>query len=557
LFEQTVEMLAARAATKGIELLCDSPAAALPRVKLDAVRLRQVLVNLGGNAVKFTERGEVILRLELLGSEDGSLKVRIAVADTGVGIAPENQTRIFDEFAQEDASTTRRFGGTGLGLAIARQLIELMGGRLALSSEPGKGSTFSFDLSLPLADSPSQLPQLPRSLDGLRVLVVHDNAAARMLIGRTLRTWSGRATEVASLAEALSASAGATYDAVVVDDELIARAASLWREVRGRQGRGLRTVRLLSFVSLGTNIAAGSSPFDAELTKPLRIAELYRVLTGCGNGSTPLTEPMMGAKKAGMLPPLTGRILIVEDQPLNREVAIGMLTSLGLEVETAHHGQQALDILQTRSFDVILMDCEMPVMDGFSATSSVRKREPAGTRVPIIALTADVTSAGRAACLAAGMDDHLAKPFRREALHTILSRWLGSHPARSPASPAPPNEPTLDGATLDALRALPKRGSKDMLILIGELYLVDSRGLIASIEQSLSAGNAADLARAAHAWRSYNGNVGAHGLARLCRDLEDAGRTENFAAAQQIYIQIQALHAQVRDELQLEMRKSA
>jgi two-component system, sensor histidine kinase and response regulator len=394
--------------------------------------------------------------------------------------------------------------------------------------------------------------------------VVHDNAAARMLIGRTIRTWSGRATEVASLAEALSASAGATYDAVVVDDELIARAASLWKEVRGRQGRGLRTVRLLSFVSLGANTAAGSSPFDAELTKPLRIAELYRLLGGCGNGSTPVTQPMSVPKKpAGVLPPLTGRILIVEDQPLNREVAIGMLTSLGLEVETAHHGQQALDILQSRSFDVILMDCEMPVMDGFSATSSLRRREPAGTRVPIIALTADVTSAGRAACLAAGMDDHLAKPFRREALHSILSRWLGSNPARAPVSPAspvppaPPNEPTLDSATLDALRALPKRGPKDMLMHIGELYLVDSRALVASIEQSLSAGNATDLARAAHAWRSYNGNVGAHGLARLCRDLEDAGRAGNFVAAQQIYIQIQTLHAQVRDELQSEMRKSA
>jgi signal transduction histidine kinase/ligand-binding sensor domain-containing protein/CheY-like chemotaxis protein len=561
LFEQTVEMLAARAATKGIELLCDSPAAALPRVKLDPVRLRQVLVNLGGNAVKFTERGEVILRLEVLGSEQGSLKLRIAVADTGVGIAPENQTRIFDEFTQEDASTTRRFGGTGLGLAIARQLIELMGGRLALSSEPGKGSTFSFELSLPLADSTSQLPQLPRSLDGLRVLVVHDNAAARMLIGRTLRTWSGRPTEVASLAEALSASAGATYDAVVVDDELIAHAASLWKEVRGRQGQGLRTVRLLSFVSLGANTAAGSSPFDAELTKPLRIAELYRVLTGCGNGSTPVNERTVALKKpAGMLSPLTGHVLVVEDQPLNREVAIGMLTSLGLEVETAHHGQQALDILETRSFDAILMDCEMPVMDGFSATKAVRKREPAGIHVPIIALTADVTSAGRAACLAAGMDDHLAKPFRREALHAILSRWLGGSPLRSPvspASPAPPNEPILDGATLDALRALPKRGPKDMLMHIGELYLVDSRGLIASIEQSLSAGNAADLARAAHAWRSYNGNVGAHGLAQLCRELEDAARAGNFAAARPIYAQIQTLHAQVRDELQIEMRRSA
>ena len=223
ILEQTVEMLAARAATKGIELLCDSPAVRLPRVKLDAVRLRQVLVNLGGNAVKFTERGEVILRLSSSGTAAGSLlKIRVEVADTGVGIAPESQAKIFDEFAQEDASTTRRFGGTGLGLAISRQLIELMGGRLEVSSTPGKGSTFSFELSLPLADPAAQMPAPPRSLNGARVLVVHENSAARMLLGKTLRAWSARPTEVASLAEALSASTGPNYEALVIDDCLIA-----------------------------------------------------------------------------------------------------------------------------------------------------------------------------------------------------------------------------------------------------------------------------------------------------------------------------------------------
>jgi signal transduction histidine kinase/ligand-binding sensor domain-containing protein/CheY-like chemotaxis protein len=555
LVEQTVEMLAARAATKGIELLCDSPVAVLPRVKLDAARLRQVLVNLGGNALKFTEHGEVIVRLELLGSESGHLRVRIEVADTGIGIAPENQARIFEKFAQEDASTTRRFGGTGLGLAISRQLVELMGGLLAVNSVPGKGSTFSFELSVPLADSSAQLPPLPRNLNDLRVLVVHDNAAARMLIGRTLRAWSAHPTEVASLAEALSASAGAAYDAVVINDESIADATSLWKEVRGRQGETLRTVRLLSFVSLGSDAALGSL-FDLELTKPLRLEELYRALNGCGDARMPVVERAIALRKpAGMLSPLTGRILVVEDQPLNREVAIGMLTALGLEVQTAHHGRQALEFLQSRSFDAILMDCEMPVMDGFTATAAVRSREPPGTHIPIVALTADVTSAGRAACLAAGMDDYLAKPFRREALHNILSRWLG--PLRSPASLTPPLESVLDGATLDALRALPKRGPKDMLTHIGELYLLDSRGLISAIEQSLDAGSVAELARAAHAWRSYNGNVGAHGLAKLCRELEEAARAHDFAAARQIYTRIQTLHARVRDELQSEMRKSA
>jgi CheY-like chemotaxis protein len=563
ILEQTVEMLAARAATKGIELLCDSPPAKLPRVKLDAVRLRQVLVNLGGNAVKFTERGEVILRLSSSGAADGSLNIRVEVADTGVGIAPESQARIFDEFAQEDASTTRRFGGTGLGLAISRQLIELMGGRLDVSSMPGKGSIFSFELSLPLADPASQMPAPPCSLNGVRVLVVHENAAARMLLGKTLRAWSARPTEVASLAEALSASSGPNYDALVIDDCLIAQAAGLWQEVRGRLGESLRTIRLLSFVTLSSSSAAADALLDTELTKPIRLAELHRALISCSDDGTTLTERPVGSKKlAGMLPALHGRILVVEDQPLNREVAIGMLASLGLEVETAHHGQQALDIIQSRSFDAVLMDCEMPVMDGFSATRALRAREQAGVHIPVIALTADVTSAGRAACLAAGMDDHLAKPFRREALHSILARWLGQRKLDSPMAPTATSGPSaaaplLDGATLDALRALPRSGPKDMLAHIGELYLLDSRRLIATIEQSLESGNGPELARAAHAWRSYNGNVGANALALLCRELEEAARAANFAGARATYTQIQSLHNRVRDELQQEMRKSA
>jgi CheY-like chemotaxis protein len=563
ILEQTVEMLAARAATKGIELLCDSPPAKLPRVKLDAVRLRQVLVNLGGNAVKFTERGEVILRLSSSGAADGSLKIRVEVADTGVGIAPESQARIFDEFAQEDASTTRRFGGTGLGLAISRQLIELMGGRLEVSSTPGKGSTFSFELSLPLADPAAQMPAPPLNLNGARVLVVHENAAARMLLGRTLRAWSARPTEVASLAEALSAATGPGYDALIIDECLIAESMSLWQEVRGRLGKSLRTIRLLSFVTLSSSGAAADSMLDTELTKPIRLAELHRALIGRSDDGAPQTERTVALRNpAGMLPALHGRILLVEDQPLNREVAIGMLASLGLEVETAHHGQQALDIIQSRSFDAVLMDCEMPVMDGFSATRALRARERADVHIPIIALTADVTSAGRAACLAAGMDDHLAKPFRREALHGTLARWLGQRNSKSPmartATPGPSAAaPLLDGATLDALRALPRSGPKDMLAHIGELYLLDSRQLIATIEQSLESGDGPELARAAHAWRSYNGNVGANALAQLCRELEEAARAANFAGARATYTQIKALHHRVRDELQQEMRKSA
>src|SRR6185437_2543461 len=197
------EVLAARAAGKGIELLFDAPLATLPRVQADAVRLRQVLLNLGGNAVKFTERGEVTFRLVPLSDGGGSLRVRIEVADTGIGIAPENQSRIFDEFAQEDASTTRRFGGTGLGLAISKQIVELLGGRFTLVSAPDVGSTFSFELSLPLADAAAPATTPPRSLGGLRVLVVHGNAASRTLIAKALRDWGARPIEASSPEQAL------------------------------------------------------------------------------------------------------------------------------------------------------------------------------------------------------------------------------------------------------------------------------------------------------------------------------------------------------------------
>jgi signal transduction histidine kinase/CheY-like chemotaxis protein/HPt (histidine-containing phosphotransfer) domain-containing protein len=583
LVEQTVEMLSARAAIKGIELLCDSPTAPLPRVLLDAVRLRQVLVNLGGNAVKFTEHGAVVMRLKPLKMEAGRVMVRVEVADTGVGIAPENQSRIFDEFTQEDASTTRRFGGTGLGLAIARQIVELMGGRIELVSEPGIGSVFSFELSLPVADGSLQPPAPLRSLDGLRILLVHDNATARALIGKALRDWAGCPSEAASLAEAVAASADTSYDVVVIDDRLINEAKGLWMALRSRQSASLRTVRLLSFVNFSSDTGMTQSPFDTELTKPLRLSELHRVLTGGAETDT-ASPPATNIPPSTMnVAPLTGRVLVVEDQPLNREVAIGILASLGLRVQTANHGAQALEILKTQHFDVVLMDCEMPVMDGFSATAEIRRREPAGAHMPIIALTADVTAAGREACLAAGMDDYLAKPFRREALHDTLARWLGAKDQYAVAKrqagwaePTPggatidgatpdgttpdgttPEGATLDGATLNALRALPRSGSKDMLKHIGELYLLDSRGLIASIEESLDAGNSEDLKRAAHAWRSYNGNVGALGLARLCRELEEAARQSNFTAAREIYERIRTLHVRVVDELEFAMQRSA
>jgi CheY-like chemotaxis protein len=550
LLEQTAEMLASRAAGKDIELICDTPPGGLPLLIADAVRLRQILVNLGGNAVKFTEHGEVIFRIEPLGEHNGELRVRVAVADTGLGIAPENQSRIFEQFTQEDASTTRRFGGTGLGLAIARQLIELMGGKLALVSAPNAGSTFSCELSLKIASVQPGSDQvragvLTLSAAGLRTLVVCANTTARTLVGRALHAWGGNPTTVGSLAEARLELARAPYQAALVDDVLPdGRGAELLPELRN--GGIRRSVRMVSFVRLAAP-DAGASSFDAEITKPLRLLQLRRLLAG----ECPQAAAAPGVGAAGgrrQSPALRGRVLVVEDQALNREVATGMLTSLGLEVETVDNGQQALLALAAMRFDLVLMDCEMPVMDGYTATAQWRLREPAGRRLPIIALTADATSEGRAACLAAGMDGHLAKPFTREALEEVLRGHLAGDLAP---------EPLLDARVLNGLRALPRRGDRDMLSHIAERYLTDSQALVAQIERAASSGAATELARAAHAWRSYNGNLGAHALARLCRELEERARRGELSGTRELLVELHALHAQVRVELETEMRRSA
>jgi signal transduction histidine kinase/ligand-binding sensor domain-containing protein/CheY-like chemotaxis protein len=435
LVEQTAEMLATRAAVKGIELLCDLPPNPLPRVRADAVRLRQVLVNLGGNAVKFTEKGEVTFRVVCLESQGDTLRVRIEVADTGIGIDPANQSRIFEEFTQADASTTRRFGGTGLGLSIVRQIVDLMGGRLALASAPGAGSTFSFELPLPLAN-PAEHTSLRRfDLRGLRILVVTPKEPPRRLIVGALSEWGAHPVGVASFAEALQQLRSAAYNAVVIDDSLEREAADGLKTVVAERTARPRVVRLTSFVSLRPSEVSEQRWFDEELTKPVHLADLYAALTG----SLDATRDEIGARlpRSGTLPPLSGRVLVVEDQQLNREVAEGMLGALSLEVDVAVDGRQALDKLSAGSYDAVLMDCQMPVMDGYSATAELRRREQGGHRTPVIALTADTTSVGRQACFAAGMDDYLGKPFTRATLHAALARWL---------APARPLDPPTAGA---------------------------------------------------------------------------------------------------------------
>lgn len=426
LVEQTAEMLAARAAGKNIELLCQSPPRPLPRVRVDVVRLRQVLVNLGGNAVKFTDSGAVTLRISAREVHGERMQVRLDVADTGIGIEPENQAHIFEEFVQEDASTTRRYGGTGLGLAIARQLVALMGGHLTLVSTPGVGSTFSVDLSLQLAEASAPLPIPSADVVGLRILVADDNAAVRRFIAHALDEWGAHATEAGSLPEVLRELRSMAYNVLLIDHSLLdTKALEELQSALSERAVRPRVIRLAAFAKLADAQTSNGQWFDAEITKPVRLLPLQQAVMGATqedlaqSSERPEAAPLLAAG---------ARVLVVEDQSLNRDVAEGMLKSLGVEVATAHDGSHALEMLEGNHYDVVLMDCRMPIMDGFTATAELRRREAPGQRVPVIALTADTTSAAREACLRAGMDDYLGKPFSRASLRAALARWIATRP---------------------------------------------------------------------------------------------------------------------------------
>lgn len=437
LVEQTAEMLAARAADKNIELLCESPPRTLPRVRADVVRLRQVLVNLGGNAVKFTERGEVTLRVTSPEIQGDRMRVRLEVVDTGIGIEPENHSRIFEEFVQEDVSTTRRYGGTGLGLAIARQLVGLMGGQLSVMSVPGEGSTFSVELSLELASPATQVPDQPADLVGLRILVADDSATVRRIIRQALEHWGAHTVEVDALPDLLRELRATAYNAVVIDHSVIedSEIRELQFVLAERTVRP-RVVRLAGFTNLQAAQDQNSQWFDAEITKPVRLIQLHRALTGdtAADASQTTGHPPPPPILAADL-----HVLVVEDQSLNRDVAEGMLKALGARVDTAHDGRHALEMLARTNYDIVLMDCRMPVMDGFAATTELRLREGNGRHTPVIALTADTTNAAREACFAAGMDDYLGKPFNRATLRAALARWVpprSQHPTIPSSSKA-------------------------------------------------------------------------------------------------------------------------
>jgi len=565
--EDALAMFAQPAADKGLELAAQfSPPEAGWGLRGDPFRLRQVVSNLIGNAIKFTEHGEVIVRVARQPDADGAVQFTLSVEDTGIGIAAETQHKIFEHFSQADGSTTRRFGGTGLGLAICQRLVNSMGGRIGVESVVGQGSRFAVVLCLPASGAPITEAVPVAALRGARVLVVDDNATNREILQQQLQAWQMRVTCVAGGEQALAAitrarAAGAPFQLAILDMHMpVMDGLELAQAIKAEpENKGLRSMVLTSTCAQPEQRELREAGILRYINKPIRRADLRRVVGAMlvsADGEVTETAPVPFESDEAAL---NGSVLLVEDNPINQGVARAMLAKLGLRMTLANHGQEALDIARERDFDLVLMDCQMPVMDGFAATEAIRRLPGGcGRSVPIVALTANTMQGDEARCLRVGMDDFLAKPYTLDQLRACVQRWLpalgappgGGEPAAAAAvvrttsgsmllDPAPQ---TINRATLDALREIDPTGGTDLQKEILGMFLNTTATNVAQLREAIAAGDSLAIGRAAHALKSSAANVGADSLAIGYRELERCGREERIDDARALIGSVVAEH---------------
>jgi CheY-like chemotaxis protein/HPt (histidine-containing phosphotransfer) domain-containing protein len=545
----TATLLAVRAREKHLELTVDVPPDVPQMVRGDPTRVRQVLMNLIGNAIKFTEQGQVDVSASVTQHDDDGAAVEFRVRDTGIGIPQAQLATIFQEFTQADASMTRRYGGTGLGLAISRRLVALMGGELAVTSEVGRGSEFGFTLRLPL-EAAQATARAAVSLGGRRLLVVDDNETNRRIV-RDMLGAEGMAVHEASRADAglealrRAARAGTPYDLAILDAQMPDQDGfELATAVRA--DRALRETRLLILTSAGQKgdgERCRQLGIQAYLTKPIARADLVEavgtVLAGTASapGAAELVTRHSIAESRHAL-----RILLAEDNPVNQQVATAMLLKRGHQVDVVGNGREAVDAVAQEAYDLVLMDIQMPEMDGFEATEKIRAL-PQGRTLPIIALTAHALSGERERCLARGMSGYLAKPFKAHDLFAAVEGW-----AAQPSDTAPTPAPAVDLAAFR--RTMEEAGAAEAVDGILETFVATLPKRLDALVVAAGGTDAEPLQRAAHAFKSAAGTIGAGHLAALLEETERAALSGDLAGArdklQHIQGEARAVHDYIR-----------
>ncbi|MCB1739334.1 MAG: response regulator [Gammaproteobacteria bacterium] len=597
LTEGVCEQLASVAQRKGVELVCSVTADAYASVEGDPGRLRQVLMNLVGNAIKFTEQGEIMVLVELVESHPEQTVLRFSVSDTGIGMSREQLSVIFDAFAQADGSTTRKFGGTGLGLAISKRLVELMGGALEVDSESGKGSTFTFTACF-TAYRVHERAGGARALDTIRALVVDERPSSRAAISEKLDMLGVDHCGVDNAAEAvgrlrLGVERGQAFDVVMIDANLAGDEGLELAQIIRRDPllAGVRVV-LFAPMSGAEAIESLESNLGAMcLTKPVRRASLVGMLQGDDNDES--VDNKSRDDTATMLRYSAARVLVAEDNFVNQELTLETLRMLGIEAMLAENGREALSLIEGHEFDLVLMDCQMPELDGYQTTRTLRERETGTERhLPVIALTANAMRGDRERCESAGMDDYLSKPFSVEQLRQVLDRWLaaggtvprnvnlGRDPAvvedatlyaREPMQEVEvevedgdsgidgvsPEDIYIDPKLLDRIRNIDVEGGESVLKKVVNIFEQTAPELVMQAQEALAVGGGADAQRAMHSLKSNAASLGAARLAELCKVAEHGFRDGNLDGLEIVLHEIEGLLPHVIRRLQQECLEAA
>jgi len=574
------DLLALRAQEKDLEYVCHIDPDVPAKLNGDPAKLGQIVTNLVGNAIKFTPAGEVAVRVSVARNERASatamppdvgcrpVMLHVAVTDTGIGISDEGQREIFSAFTQADASTTRKYGGTGLGLAISKRLAEMMGGEMGLASAKDEGSTFWFTAVFREHQAPaaagrpvSGTVQDDAGLDlsGVRVLVVDDNATNRCWLATLLQAWQCRHDEADAAEEALrklreAANGGHPFSVALVDLTMPAMNGRPLGE-RVKEDQSLRNTRMVMMAPLGKRPDAArleAMGFSTTVTKPVKGSSLRDCLiavhsgkpVGAQQSNRPAGKDLhLALSNHGRI-----RVLLAEDDDVNRSVAIGILTKVGCQVDAVADGRQAIEAVERTFYDVVLMDCQMPKMDGYDATRGIREAESvklggtapdvssgavppprARRRVPIVAMTAHAMPGDREKCLEAGMDDYVAKPINPRELVAALEKWL---PEPSGAPPDAVTSAVASTATeiFDAQLLVDRlMGDEELAQTILDEFLDDVPCQIASLKENLTQGDADPVCRQAHTLKGGAANVGATALWSIASDMETAGRKEDLA----------------------------